>query len=97
MDWILTAFKKLIDFGKAISNDIRLKLLYFIQNVGKTCFCELENIFALKQSTLNYHIGLLKRANLIETYKEGKLIVLQISKEFDKFADLSVFDLFNKS
>ena len=90
-------FQKLMDFGKAVSNDVRLKILYFMKNVDKTCFCELENVLELKQSTLNYHIGLLKRANLIDTHKEGKLIVLQLSSDFQQLTQHSIFDLFNNS
>ena len=77
-------FQSLVEFGNAISSDVRLKILYFIYQTKSTCFCELESIFKIKKSTLNYHIKLLTRSDLVKTSKKGKLIVIEIGNSFDE-------------
>ncbi len=76
-------FIKLLEFANALASDIRLKILHFVYLGKVTCFCELESIFKLKKSTLNYHIKLLNKSGLVQTSKKGKVIVISIGKEFD--------------
>ena len=78
-----TEFNRLLEFGNALASDIRLKMLHFVNLVGSTCFCELERIFKIQKSTLNYHIKLLTKIGLLQTYKEGKLIVIKLGGQFE--------------
>lgn len=77
-------FTKLLEFGNALANEIRLKILHFIHKVGTTCFCELESIFKLKKSTLNYHMKLLLKTGLVHTSKKGKVIVIKLGTQFEQ-------------
>lgn len=75
-------FNQLLAYSNALANKIRLKILHFLMLVDVTCFCELERVFNLNKSTLNYHIKLLHDSNLIETTKNGKLVTIKRSHDF---------------
>lgn len=77
------SFTTLMDFGNALASELRLKILHFVHRVGKTCFCELESLFKVKKSTLNYHIKLLSTPGLVKTYKNGKIIIIELGPNFD--------------
>ncbi len=89
-------FIQLLNFGNAIASEIRLKILHFINLVEVTCFCELESVFKIKLSTLNYHIKLLVRANLVETSKKGKNIIIKLSRDFDSIIPTNLLNSFRK-
>ncbi len=75
-------FLRLLEFANALANEIRLKILHYIYKNGKTCFCELENLFGVKKSTLNYHVKMMVRAGLLKSSKSGKLVILELSDDF---------------
>lgn len=78
-----TDFNRLLEFGNALASDVRLKILYFVNMIGSTCFCELDRIFGIQKSTLNYHIKLLTKIGFLQTSKKGKLIVIKLGSQFD--------------
>lgn len=90
-------FMKLVELGNALSSDIRIKMLYFIYRVKTTCFYELENIFKLKKSTLNYHVKMLLKSGLVRTSKKGKVVVIELGRDFDQLIPESFKSSFNST
>nr|WP_307227963.1 metalloregulator ArsR/SmtB family transcription factor [Bacillus chungangensis] len=56
---------------KALADQIRLKILYELNQRGQVCVCDLTEIVGLSQSKLSYHLKILLDANLIEREKKG--------------------------
>lgn len=51
---------------KALSDEMRLKILQEIAKHEEICVCKLMEQFAIAQSKLSYHLKLLLEANLIK-------------------------------
>lgn len=56
---------------KALSDQLRLKIMYELNQKGQICVCDLTEIIALSQSKLSYHLKILLDVNLIEREKIG--------------------------
>lgn len=61
------------DFVKAIADETRQRILTLLQS-GEMSVNELTAHFAVTQPTISHHLGLLRRANLVLTRREGKQI-----------------------
>ena len=57
---------------KALSDEMRLKILQEIAKHEEICVCKLMEKFAIAQSKLSYHLKLLLEANLIKVKPQGK-------------------------
>ena len=57
---------------KALSDEMRLKILQEIAKHEEICVCKLMEKFAMAQSKLSYHLKLLLEANLIKVKPQGK-------------------------
>ncbi|MGY4690827.1 ArsR/SmtB family transcription factor [Salibacterium sp. K-3] len=56
---------------KALSDQLRLKILYELNQQGQICVCDLTDIVGLPQSKLSYHLKILLDVHLIEREKIG--------------------------
>lgn len=56
---------------KALADQLRLKIMYELNQRGEVCVCDLTEIVGLPQSKLSYHLRILYNANLIEKEKKG--------------------------
>jgi len=56
---------------KALADEKRLEIMYELCQRGKTCVCDLMEIFGVSQSKLSYHLKILLDANLIEKETKG--------------------------
>lgn len=56
---------------KALSDQLRLKIMYELNQRGQTCVCDLVEITGLSQSKLSYHLKILLDVNLIQREKVG--------------------------
>nr|WP_307393278.1 metalloregulator ArsR/SmtB family transcription factor [Bacillus horti] len=50
---------------KALGDEKRLEIMYQLCQRGKTCVCDLTDVFGISQSKLSYHLKILLEANLI--------------------------------
>ncbi|PFJ17063.1 transcriptional regulator [Bacillus cereus] len=50
---------------KALADQKRLEIMYELCQRGRTCVCDLTEIFGMTQSKLSYHLKILLEANLI--------------------------------
>lgn len=56
---------------KALSDPTRLRLLALLREQGTLCVCELEEVTGIAQYTVSRHLGLLRRAGLVENERQG--------------------------
>lgn len=56
---------------KALADQKRLEILYALCNKGKTCVCDLIDVFDMSQSKLSYHLKILLDAELITKETKG--------------------------
>lgn len=64
-------FRKYEAKFKALADQIRLKIMYELNQRGKVCVCDLTEIVELSQSKLSYHLRILLDADLINREKIG--------------------------
>ncbi|WP_127010522.1 arsenical resistance operon transcriptional regulator ArsR [Bacillus velezensis] len=56
---------------KALADRKRLEIMYELCQRGKTCVCDLTEIFEMTQSKLSYHLKILLDADLITKETKG--------------------------
>lgn len=56
---------------KALADELRLKIMYELNQGEQVCVCDLTEIVGLSQSKLSYHLKILYDAKLIEREKRG--------------------------
>lgn len=56
---------------KALADRKRLEIMYELCQRGKTCVCDLTEVFDMPQSKLSYHLKILLDADLIRKETKG--------------------------
>ena len=74
----------LVEVFKALGDPTRLKILDLLKSRGKSCCelvaqeerglcaCDIEEAVGLSQAAVSHHMGLLRRAGLVEADKRGR-------------------------
>ncbi|GLO64579.1 metalloregulator ArsR/SmtB family transcription factor [Oceanobacillus kimchii] len=57
---------------KALADQKRLEIMYELCQRGRTCVCDLTDVFDVSQSKLSYHLKILLEAGLITKDTKGK-------------------------
>lgn len=85
---------KLDEFGNAIGDISRAKILWFIREQGEATCKDLEKEFDFSGSTAYHHITLMTRVGVLKTRNEGKAVFYSINqKYFD--AAIGVMNMFS--
>ena len=75
---------ELVAVFKALGDPTRLKILDLLRSRGKSCCdlvtrderglcaCDIEEAVGLSQAAVSHHMGLLRRAGLVEAQKRGR-------------------------
>ncbi len=79
-----------------VGNDVRIKILYLLQEEGQLCPCDLSDILGMNGSAISQHLRKMKDAKIINSKKTGQTIFYSISAEY---ADIlrPVFKLINNN
>lgn len=57
---------------KAISSPVRVRMLDILsRHAGEICVCDIESQFDLSQPTISHHLGVLRKAGLVESEQRG--------------------------
>lgn len=84
-------FSQSTKFFKAISDESRIKILYFLRD-GEKCVCEIWKKLELPQNLVSHHLKVLKDLGLLDSKKDGLKVYYKINKNnLDKY-----FNNFNK-
>lgn len=73
--------KVMIDILKALGDETRLRILSQILK-GEMCVCEIEQCLGLTQSNSSRHLNVLKKAGVLDSYKNAQWTYYKISDEF---------------
>lgn len=63
-------YKARAELTKALAHAGRIEMIDILSQ-GERCVCELEEMTGLSQSSVSKHLGILKRAGIVGSRKEG--------------------------
>jgi ArsR family transcriptional regulator, arsenate/arsenite/antimonite-responsive transcriptional repressor len=63
--------KELTDLFKALSDETRLRILKLLEG-GELCVCDIMAALDKIQPKISFHLGVLKKANLLKGRRQGK-------------------------
>ena len=72
------------DLSKILSltgNEVRMKILFLLQEEEKLCVCDLGEILEMKTPAISQHLRKLKDAKMVVTEREGVTIYYHIHPE----------------
>ncbi|MFH6959523.1 ArsR/SmtB family transcription factor [Flavobacterium aquidurense] len=65
-------------------NEVRLKILYLIEEENELCPCDLADILEMSIPAVSQHLRKMKDGNLIKTRRSGQTIFYSLIKEQTK-------------
>jgi ArsR family transcriptional regulator len=71
----------LLDILKAIADETRLRIISQILK-SEMCVCEIEECLGLTQSNASRHLTILKKAGVLDSYKNAQWTYYKVSDEF---------------
>ena len=77
------SFEKMSKALSLTGNEVRLKILFLLNEEGELCPCDLSDILNMSVPAISQHIRKLKDGNLIIARKTGQTIFYRINKEFN--------------
>jgi len=67
---------------KAIGEQTRFRIVRLLIKAGKNlCACELIDILKKPQYTVSKHLNILKRAELVQEHRDGRLMVYRLKND----------------
>lgn len=94
---IKTSEEYIAKVAKALSDKTRLAILKEIAKKGSITCGDVEGIAALSQPTCSHHLKILVEANLLNTEKNGRCVMVSINKKvLDEFGSLISDSFSNK-
>lgn len=75
------SFGHLSDILALAGNEVRLKILYLLEEEKELCPCDLADILGMTVPAVSQHLRKLKDGNIVETRKEAQTIYYSLTKE----------------
>lgn len=66
------------------ANEVRLKILFLLEEENELCPCDLSDILGMSIPAISQHLRKLKDGNIIEARKEGQTIFYSLRNEHMK-------------
>jgi DNA-binding transcriptional ArsR family regulator len=63
------------------ANDVRLKILYLLEEENELCPCDISDILGMSIPAISQHLRKLKDGNIIESRREGQTIFYCLKEE----------------
>jgi ArsR family transcriptional regulator, arsenate/arsenite/antimonite-responsive transcriptional repressor len=70
-----------LDIFKALADPVRLELIAHIAACGPICVCHLEEALPYRQPRISRHLGVLRRAGLVSSRREGNWVYYSTNTE----------------
>ncbi|BCN92261.1 hypothetical protein THMIRHAM_00460 [Thiomicrorhabdus immobilis] len=74
---------------KALSDPIRLRILYLLLQKDSLCVCELVTTLGLSQSTVSRHLAYLKNSGLVDSWRDGVWMHYALKQDNINILDLN--------
>ena len=75
------SFASLSNILALAGNEVRLKILYLLEDENELCPCDLSDILGMSNPAVSQHLRKLKDGNIVETRKEGQTIYYSLTKD----------------
>ena len=75
------SFLQLAQILALAGNEVRLKILFLLEEESELCPCDLSDILGLSIPAVSQHLRKLKDRNIVETRKEGQTIYYSLTRE----------------
>ena len=79
--------QSLATFFKALSEPVRLRVLYLLIKNEELCVCDIEESLNLSQSVISRHLAYLRNTGLVTSRRDGVWIYYQLKKIDRRFLD----------
>lgn len=74
--------QKLSNILKLTGNEVRLKILYLLNQENQLCPCDLGDILEMSVPAVSQHLRKLKDGGLVETQRDGKVIFYSLNLQY---------------
>ena len=75
------SFSQLSNILALAGNEVRLKIIYLLEEENELCPCDLSDILSMSIPAVSQHLRKLKDGNIVETRKEGQTIYYSLTQE----------------
>lgn len=75
------SFSQLSGILSLTGNEVRLKILYLLEEEKELCPCDLSDILGMTIPAVSQHLRKLKDGNIIESRKEGQTVFYALRTE----------------
>jgi DNA-binding transcriptional ArsR family regulator len=86
---------KLTNILKLAANDVRLKILFLLDNEERLCPCDLGDILGMSIPAISQHLRKLKDGGLVDTKREGQVIFYSLKPTFKNVLSASFAQINN--
>lgn len=90
-----TSFTQLSGILSLTGNEVRLKILYLLEQEKELCPCDLSDILGMSIPAVSQHLRKMKDGNIIEFRKEGQTIFYSLKLEHLKLLN-PFFNIINQ-
>lgn len=78
------SFSQLGNILSLAGNEVRLKILYLLEEENELCPCDLSDILGMSVPAISQHLRKMKDGNIVETRKVGQTIFYSLRSEYLK-------------
>lgn len=75
------SFSQLSKVLELAGNEVRLKILYLLEEENELCPCDISDILGMSIPAISQHLRKLKDGNIIESRREGQTIYYSLKEE----------------
>ena len=75
------SFSRLSQVLSLAGNDVRMKMLYLLEEENELCVCDLADILEMTISAVSQHLRKLKDGNILQTRRSGQTIYYSLKEE----------------
>lgn len=75
------AFSRMSAVLSLAANDVRLKILYLLEEEKELCPCDMSDILGMSIPAISQHLRKMKDGNIIQNRKEGQTIYYSLKPE----------------
>jgi len=75
------SFSSLSNVLALAGNEVRLKIIYLLEEEKELCPCDLADILGMSIPAVSQHLRKLKDGNIVETRKDGQTIYYSLTQE----------------
>lgn len=77
----ISSFEKLSQVLSLAANDVRLKILYLLEEESELCVCDLADILEMTIPAVSQHLRKLKDGNILQIRRSGQTIYYSLKEE----------------